>query len=213
MIVNWIVDRLGGLLPRRISWELYYLTGRTPWDIGEIPPELEELLSNGRLEPERAMDVGCGTGTHAIYMAGHCPEVVGVDFSRPAIRRARRKAAAAGVSVEFIAADILTLGTPDGPDIGDGFDFVLDVSCMHTFKEKDRAWYGAMARRVVRPGGWYLLYAWAPREQDGRTVGLAPEETKAIMGDGFRTEWVREVVGRRRPRYCYLFERIKDADS
>ena len=200
-------------LPRRLSWELYYVVGRTPWDTGEIPPELTELLAEGELRPERALDVGCGTGTHSIYMARHCPDVVGVDFSRPALRQARRKAERAGVSVRFQTADVLTLGAGGGTDLGGLFDFMLDLSCLHTFSAEDRARYGESARRVVRPGGHVLLYAWKPREQDGRTVGLSQEETQAVMGDAFQLKWVRDVAHTRRPRFCYLFERVSDGGS
>ena len=208
MALDRIAMMVSRFLPRRLSWELYYVVGRTPWDTGEIPPELEELLGEGELKPERALDVGCGTGTHSIYMARHCPEVVGVDFSRPALRQARRKAERAGVGARFQTADVLTLGTPGGPDLGAQFDFMLDLSCLHTFSAEDRARYGESARRVVRPGGHVLLYAWKPREQDGRTVGLSQEETQAIMGDAFRLLWVRDVAHTRRPRFCYLFERV-----
>ena len=201
------------VLPRRLSWELYYVIGRTPWDTGEIPPELTELLGEGEIMPGRALDVGCGTGTHSIYMAKHCPEVVGVDFSRPALRQARRKAERAGANVRFQTADVLRLGLPDSPDLGGQFDFMLDLSCMHTFSVEDRGRYGESASRVVRPGGYVLLYAWQPREQDGRTVGLSQEETQAVMGDAFRLLWVRDVAHTRRPRFCYLFERVSDGVS
>ena len=213
MVIERIALALGSVLPRRLSWELYYLVGRTPWDTGEIPPELTELLEDSEFSPARTLDIGCGTGTHSIYMARHCPEVVGVDFSRPALRQARRKAKRAGVSARFQVADVLNLGAPGSPDIGGQFDFVLDVSCMHTFGVEDRARYGASARRVVRPGGHMLLFAWQPRQQDGRTVGLSPEETQGILGDAFRMKWVRDVPSKRRPRFCYLFERLPDEGS
>ena len=213
MVIERIALALGSVLPRRLSWELYYVVGRTPWDTGEIPPELEELLEGGDLRPARALDLGCGTGTHSTYMARHCPEVVGVDFSRPALRQARRKAERAGVSVRFEVADVLKLGMPGSNDLGGPFDFVLDVSCMHTFNVEDRARYGESVGRVVRPGGHVLLYAWSPRQQDGRTVGLSVEETQAVMGDAFHMKWVRDVPNKRRPRFCYLFERLSDGGT
>ena len=58
-----------------------------------------------------------------------------------------------------------------------------------------------------------LLFAWQPRQQDGRTVGLSPEETQGILGDAFRMKWVRDVPHKRRPRFCYLFERLPDEGS
>lgn len=76
---------------RRWFFDLRYLRGRAPWDTGVTPPEVVDLIEGARLPPGRALDLGCGTGTNTIYLARHGWEVVGVDFSAVAIRRARRR--------------------------------------------------------------------------------------------------------------------------
>jgi SAM-dependent methyltransferase len=61
------------------------------------------------LPPGRALDVGCGEGADAIWLARHGWSVTGVDVSQVAVDRARTAAEAAGVSVEWIRGDALEL--------------------------------------------------------------------------------------------------------
>ena len=76
-----------------------YLLGFKPWDSGVPPPELIAVVEGkDRLTPGKALDLGCGTGTNSVYLAEHGWDVTGVDFVPRAIRAARQKAAAAGVS-------------------------------------------------------------------------------------------------------------------
>ena len=55
--------------------------------------------------PGRALDMGCGDGSNAVWLAKRGWRVTGVDFSRKAVQAGRRNAAAAGAEVEFIVAD------------------------------------------------------------------------------------------------------------
>ncbi len=192
---------------RKLFWNLQYLLGKPPWDTGITPPEVVELIEGRNIPPGRALDIGCGTGTNVVYLARHGFEAVGVDVAELAIRQARRKAEGAGVPATFYVADVLKLGTPEGPPLGEPFDFLLDIGCLHSLPASDRPAYAAMLRRVLRGGGLYLLYAWGPREMRGRPMGLTPEETQALPGDDFHMRWIRGGEERGSPSYWYLFER------
>lgn len=192
---------------RRLVWDLQYLFGTPPWDTGITPPEVVELIEGGQVPPGRALDIGCGTGTNAIYLARHGFEVVGVDVAWLAIRRARRKARQAGVAATFYAGDILRLGTPEGPPLGAPFDLALDIGCLHSLVSSDRAAYAAMLRRVLRVGGFYVLYAWGPRPMGGGPVGLTADETQVLLGHDFHARWIRAGEERGSPSYWYLFQR------
>ena len=76
-----------------LFYRLAYRFGRPRWDTAEPRPELEGLLPGRR--PGRALDLGCGTGTDAIYLASQGWEVTGVDFVPEAIATARTRARAA----------------------------------------------------------------------------------------------------------------------
>jgi SAM-dependent methyltransferase len=191
----------------RLLWNLQYLRGRPPWDTGIPPPELVELVEGGLTPPGRALDIGCGTGTNAIYLAQHGFEVVGTDIAWLAIRKARRKAREAGVAVVFYTSEATKLGTARGQLVGESFDLVLDIGCFHSVVSSDRLAYGSMLRRMLRVDGLYLLYAWGPRTLLGRAVGIAPEETESLLADGFKALWIRGGEDQGSPSFWYLFER------
>jgi 2-polyprenyl-3-methyl-5-hydroxy-6-metoxy-1,4-benzoquinol methylase len=59
------------------------------------------------LAPGRALDVACGAGRNAVWLAEHGWQVTGVDFSDVALASARELAKEAGVQVEWVEADVL----------------------------------------------------------------------------------------------------------
>ncbi len=189
-------------------WNLKYLLGKSPWDTGITPPELAELVEGGHVPPGRALDIGCGTGTNAIYMAQHGFQTVGVDVAWLAIWQARYKAWRARVPVTFHTGDVLRLGMPESPAVTVPVDLALDIGCLHSLDAIQRPSYAAMLRRVMRAGGLYLLYTFGPRELPGGPVGLTPEETKATLRSDFRTIWIREGEEHGRRSYWSLFERL-----
>jgi SAM-dependent methyltransferase len=189
-----------------IWWNLFYLFGRPRWDTGITPPELVELVEGGQVPPGRALDIGCGTGTNAIYLAQHGFQVVGTDVAWLAIRKARRKARDAGVSAAFRVGEAIKLGTPAGPPVGGLFDLAVDIGCFHAIQSQQRVAYGSMLRRVLRDGGYYLLYAWGPRKLLGRSVGLSPQETEGLLRSDFERCWIRAGEEAGNPSYWYLFK-------
>jgi len=190
-----------------IWWNLWYLFGKPRWDTGITPPELVELVESGQVPPGRALDIGCGTGTNAVFLAQRGFEVVGTDVAWLAIRRARRKAREAGVSATFCVGEAVKLGTPHGPPLGGLFDMAVDIGCFHATQSGHRVAYGSMLRRVLREGGYYLLYAWGPRKLFGRDVGLNPEKTEALLASDFERCWIRAGEEAGSPSYWYLFRR------
>jgi cyclopropane fatty-acyl-phospholipid synthase-like methyltransferase len=190
-----------------ILWNLPYLLGRPRWDTDITPPELVELVESGQVPPGRALDIGCGTGTNAIYLAQHGFEAVGTDIAWLAIRRARRKARDAGVSATFHVSEAIKLGTAAGPPVGGPFDLAVDIGCFHAIQSGHHLAYGSMLRRVLREGGYYLLYAWGQRKLLGRAVGLSPQETETLLTRDFERCWVRAGEEAGNPSYWYLFRR------
>jgi cyclopropane fatty-acyl-phospholipid synthase-like methyltransferase len=165
------------------SFDLRYLLGRPPWDTAVTPPELVELVEGGGLPPGRALDLGCGTGTNCIYLARHGWEVVGVDFSILAIRRARRKARWAGVDCRFYRGDVTDLVF-----LTDPFDLALDIGCLHSLPSEGWERYAAGVARLVLPGGLCLLYAFTSRPDRPTPRGVAPEEVRSLFTPAFAVE-------------------------
>jgi SAM-dependent methyltransferase len=129
-----------------------------PWDIGQAQPFVVDFERAGRFRSD-VLDVGCGLGENASYLAGLGYQVVGVDASAPAIERAARRAAELGVAVEFAVADALSLADYPGR-----FGSILDSACYHCFGEDARHDYVAALYRASRPGALLNLCCFAPAD-------------------------------------------------
>lgn len=169
-------------LLRKLFYSIYYLR-RPPWDTGISPPELLEFIAGHA--PGRALDLGCGTGTNAITLARSGWQTVGVDFVAKAVRRARRKAKAAGVQVDFYTADVTRLpGEILKPDPASGaqprrFDLVLDIGCFHSLDAPGKQRYLDQLPRLLAPGGTFMLYGFVHPEE-ARAIGVNPSDLRAI---------------------------------
>jgi cyclopropane fatty-acyl-phospholipid synthase-like methyltransferase len=180
-----------------IIWNLIYWLGRTPWDTGVTPPELRAVVETGRVQPGRALDLGCGTGTNVIYLAEHGFEVFGVDISSRAIARARRKIGQAGHAqrAHVYAGDVTRL---DQLPINGPFDLALDLGCLHSLDLPRRERYVAGLASLMKPGSLYLLYAFGPHLQWRWQIGLANKEADKLFSPTF--ELLSVVHGQDRGR-------------
>jgi SAM-dependent methyltransferase len=143
------------------EWNDNYVQGCMPWDTPDPDPMLVEYLAAHPPVSGRALDVGCGTGTHARFLASRGFDVLGIDVAPRAIELANEKA---HPGVRFAVVDFLA-SLPDGGP----FDFVLDRGCFHVFDPADRERFAAQVARCLAPGGvWVSLIGsteGAPREQ------------------------------------------------
>lgn len=117
-------------------------------------PQLLALL--GMTPPARILDVGCGYGRHSIELARLGFEVTGVDISQVQLARARERAEAAEVSVDFRLGDARTL------DFEAEFDAAISMFLSFGFFETD-AEHLTMLRGIaqaLRPGGRFLMDFW-----------------------------------------------------
>ena len=111
--------------------------GTPPWDIGRAQPAFERVADAG-LVAGPVLDAGCGTGENALFFAARGLEVVGVDAVETAVTAARAKAAARGLTAEFLVHDALALG-----ELGRRFGTVVDSGLFHTFDDDERSRYVA----------------------------------------------------------------------
>ena len=184
----------------RLRFQWRYWRGQTPWDTNVTPPEVLAFIETN--PPGKAIDLGCGTGTNAITLARNRWGVVGVDFAGKAIRKARRKTAASGMKIDFHIADVTDLGMLTKP-----FDYALDIGCLFTLKPQNRIKYAKTLARLLRPAGWYMLYAWMPRTWNGRRIGISQAEVEALLGATFVKEKVAIGEEKGHPSAWYWFRR------
>ena len=132
------------------SWDDAYRSGPVPWDIGRPQPAIVRVAGAGDLTG-RVLDVGCGSGEHALLASTIGLQATGVDVSTTAIERARGKSRQRGLIAEFLVGDVLDLPSIERLDAP--FDTVIDVGCFHTFANADRPLYARSLASVVEPGG------------------------------------------------------------
>lgn len=189
-----------------LRYEWRYRWGRTPWETERVPPEVMAFIK--KTPPGKALDLGCGTGTHAIALARHGWRVTGIDFSFEAIRKARLKAERAGIIIDFYAADVT------GPGLRPhSVDYVLDIGCLYSLKEKDRMPYAQMLAGCVGPKGCYMLFSWLPRRRRGRIAGISTEEAGALFQENFIPVCIRLGEEKGYPCAWYWFERRCEAST
>ena len=122
-----------------------------PWDTGVTPPELIEFIDSH--PPGTALDLGCGTGTNAIYLARHGWHVTAIDFALTAIHLARRKVRRLDLDIDFRLGDVTRLDRLVVP-----FDLILDIGCLHNLDDQGRLAYLHQVKRLLAPGGTFLVY-------------------------------------------------------
>ncbi len=136
------------------TYELGYRYFQMPYDNGP-DQHLMELVENGRIQPCRAIDLGCGTGRNALFLAQHGFQVTGVDFAASAIAKAKQKAEAAGLKAEFVVDDLTNLQNVTG-----SFDFLVDAGVLDVLQIKFRDLYVDNVLSLTHPGSRFYLSGW-----------------------------------------------------
>lgn len=163
-----------------------YLVGFKPWDSGVPPPQLVAVVEGSdAMRPEKALDLGCGTGTNSIYMARHGWDVTGIDFVPRAVTVAKRKAAEAQASPRLMVGDVTRL-TELG--IGTDYSLLLDLGCFHSIPDASRDAYVRGVTALARAGATLLIFGFV--RGDGRASrigpqGLAPAEVAQRFAGGW----------------------------
>jgi SAM-dependent methyltransferase len=133
-------------------FEERYKTGDTPWDHAIPDVNLINIVTRRPISKCRALDVGCGTGDNAIWLAKQDFSVIGCDISPTAIEEARKRAFAADVNCSFIVADFLSNRIP-----GSSFGFVFDRGCLHSVGAgKERRRFAKNVSSHLEKGGLWL---------------------------------------------------------
>lgn len=186
-----------GVLPhdpesRRLlqAWDRDYRGAtRAPWDIGQPSAELRTLVEGGSIRACRAVDLCCGSGSDAVYLARYGFKVTAIDIAPTALSQGIQKAESAGVSVNWVLADVLAL-----PSLKP-FDFVYDRGCYHVVRNQNLNAYLEAIHRLSHPGTEFLLLA--ARRDEGPGIspssGVAEDEIDFDFGRLFQIEQLREI--------------------
>src|SRR5713226_8204182 len=169
-------------------WDTRYVAADTPWDTGNPSTELQRVIVEDQIQPCTAIDLGCGTGTNAVWLAELGFDVTALDFSPTAIDLARQKKARAAARVRFLTADVL-----DPPeDIGGPYRFFFDRGCYHVVREIDVARYLRTLDRITEPGSVGLVLTGNSNEPRTGPPVVSEQEIRAELGSVFEIARLRE---------------------
>ncbi|MEV8320201.1 class I SAM-dependent methyltransferase [Streptomyces sp. NPDC059900] len=145
-------------------WDTFYADRDRPVPFFAAKPDenLASYADRGLLTPGRALDLGCGPGRNALYLASLGFEVDAVDISPAAVAWAGERAREAGADITFRCGDAfaLTEAGPNGP-----YDLIVDSGCFHHLPPHRRVSYLALLERALAPGGHLALTAFAAGEE------------------------------------------------
>jgi SAM-dependent methyltransferase len=168
-----------------MSFESAYRNGEPPWDIGGPQPAIVRLAEQ-RAIAGRVIDVGCGTGENALFLASRGLEVLGVDAAATAIERAQAKALQRGIPATFVVGDALALTA-----LGRTFDVAIDCGLFHTFADPDRPRFERSLHETLQAGARYFLLCFnehQPGDSGPRRV------TQREIGETFAAGWTVDSI-------------------
>lgn len=154
------------------DWDRAYAACELTFSI-EPHPDVEAAL--GALPPGSALELGCGEGRHAIWLATRGWRVMAVDFSPVAVNRGRLIAAHHGVDVSWVVADLAD-HQPVPP-----LDLVV-ILYLHIHPEALAAALGKAAAALA-PGGTLFVLGWDRHNAAAGTGGPRPPEVLYALGE------------------------------
>lgn len=131
-----------------------------PWNVETPPQLLVELLNSGKVRPCKAIDLGCGAGNYAVYLASRGFDVTGVDISPTAIKLAKENAEKKGVKCNFFVADVLS----ELDKINRTWDFAYDWGLLHHISPQQRKKYIRNVHRILNRSAKYLSLCFSEKD-------------------------------------------------
>lgn len=147
-----------------------------PWNVESPPAALVDLVDSGWVQPSDAVDLGCGAGNYAVWLASKGFRVTGLDLSPCAIELATGLAKHKNVTCRFMAQDMT--GVVKGFD--NAFDFAFDWEVLHHVFPEDRGRYVMNVHRMLRSGGKYFSLCFS--EDEPPSFGGNGEFRKTPLG-------------------------------
>jgi SAM-dependent methyltransferase len=187
-----ILFNIDGLTPKtlrmgsKIFEEMYQ--GVPPWEIDGPQSEIVRLAEHGEIRSP-VLDVGCGTGENALYLAGLGFEVTGIDIVPTAVEKALSKAKKRSLAATFMVWDALRL-----QELHRRFNTVIDSGFFHVLPDKKRPVFVKSLASVLDLGGSYLMMcfsehepgSWGPRR-------VTQPEIRENFGHGWLINYIREA--------------------
>jgi SAM-dependent methyltransferase len=172
------IERLTRLPDGSHDWEAIYSSGTDlPWDVKDPATELVEYFSKltEADKPKNVIEVGCGTGSNALWLAKNGCKVTVTEISPTAMESAKARAKEANVSIDFRLVDIC-----EGAPLPAGSqDFAFDRGVFHVIPAQLRAKFVQALATTVAAGGYWLSLAGSKDEQR-ENPEIGPPQLSAV---------------------------------
>lgn len=161
------------------DWEARYQEETVlPWDTGLTAPELEEFFEAipVTLRPRHVLEIGCGTGTNAIWLARHGCSVVATEIAPTALKAAEAKAKREKLDIQFHLLDIC-----ENSPVEDGSrDLAFDRGVFHVIPTAMRPVFVERLAAALKPGGHWLCLA-GNKDEDRPDANAGPPQLTAVQ--------------------------------
>jgi SAM-dependent methyltransferase len=183
---------LDALLADRDSgwWDTFFANRAKPIPFfGTAPDEcLHEWVTEGAIPRGAALDIGCGNGRNAIFLAQSGFTVEAMDYSQTAIDWAEQRATEAGVEIGLRHASVFEIDfTPRS------YDFIYDSGCFHHIAPHRRERYVELIASALKPGGCFAMVCFRPEGGSGLSDDAVYERRTLGGGLGYSEERLREI--------------------
>ncbi len=140
-------------------WDAFYRDRDkgVPFFIDAPDENLATWVEEGRLPSGRVLELGCGPGRNAVYLASRGFAVDAVDLSSVAIQWAQERAQTRGLSINWRCESIIDMVYEPG-----SYDLIYDSGCLHHITPHRRFTYLALVVRALKPGGLLGLTCFNP---------------------------------------------------
>ncbi|WP_226085123.1 class I SAM-dependent methyltransferase [Mesobacillus sp. S13] len=162
------------------NWDHFYSDRERKIPFFENHPDenLVEYMENGRITAGKALELGCGPGRNAIYLARNGFNVDAVDQSAEGLEWAKERAQEQEVKVNFVQRNIFDLKIEEG-----SYDLVYDSGCFHHIPPHRRMSYIDLVQRALKPGGSFALTCFV---QGGELGGADISDWEVYRGKSMR---------------------------
>jgi SAM-dependent methyltransferase len=183
-----------------VPYKLMYRFGLAPWESRDVEETWRPILhSEPGLRPGRALDIGCGSGRDALYLANRGWRVTAVDFSQEALATARRRGTEEGAEVEWVQGDV---GRLDRLGLEPGYTLIYDFGCIQGLGDASRHGAAAGLSRLAAPGALLLFFAFKAGRHIVLPRGMDQADILALLGRMWDLEHAQPMASDRMPAFA-----------
>jgi SAM-dependent methyltransferase len=162
-------------------------SGTAPWDYDQPHAVIKELVQKKAING-RVLELGCGTGDDAIFLASEGFEVVGIDFSKLAIEKAKEKVRNKKLDVTLLKEDVFNITTNIGT-----FDTIIDCGLFHGLNENLKERYVKILSNLLNKTGiFYLLCFSSLMPETFCPQRVSQGEIKGLFFNGWSIESIEK---------------------